>query len=194
MDCSAPQESIITPNTSSSNWASWDFACSFIITFPRNKFFDFLNLEKCNEFFAVFQFLNLAIFTSLYSSPRFFGISKWATFLKFCMRLHDNIPCNPIFCFFEFRKFSWNFSVFQFLDLAIFTSLYSFPRFLSISNWASFLKFCMRLHNNIPWNRIFLFFFISKNFLNFLRFPIFGLSNIHVIVQLPSTFGYFQLS
>ena len=39
---------------------------------------------------------------------------------------------------------------FQFLDLAIFTLLYSSPRFLGIFNSASFLKFCMRLHNNLP--------------------------------------------
>ena len=113
---------------------------------PSNHFFHFFEFRNFFRIITDFQFLDLAIFTLLYSSPRFLGIFNSASFLKFCMRLHNNLPQNHNFCFFEFRKISRIFTDFQFLDLAIFTLLYSYPRFLGIFNSASFLKFCMRLH------------------------------------------------
>ena len=97
---------------------------------PSNRFFCFFEFRKISRIITDFQFLDLAIFTLLYSSPRFLGIFNSASFLKFCMRLHNNLPQNHNFCFFEFRKISRIFTDFQFLDLAIFTLLYSYPRFL----------------------------------------------------------------
>ena len=61
----------------------------------------------------------------------------------------DSIHYNLNFWFLDFRKISCifaGFPVFSFRNIHV---MYSYPRFLSLSNWASFLKFCVHLPDNI---------------------------------------------
>ena len=71
---------------------SWNFACVFLITFPRTNIFCLSNFEKMSCIFVVSRTFGLKNVHVMHSSPRFLGIFNWATFLKFCMRLPNKIP------------------------------------------------------------------------------------------------------
>ena len=64
------------------------------------------------------------------------------------------------------------------------SSLYSSPWFYGISNWASFLKFCTRHSNIIPWNINFWFFEFRNISCIFYVFPVFGLRNSQILLLL----------
>ena len=91
------------PPSSSWNWASsiellpWNFAYGFLLTLYRTKHFYFFN-------YLIFRRFPI-FFLLWHSSPRFSITSSWPSFLKFCIRLPNNILQNLIFFFNIFKHF-----------------------------------------------------------------------------------------
>jgi len=73
---------------------------------------------------------------------RKFWISNWASFLKFCMPLPNNIPSNLHFLFFEFKKNvlcyygAWDFEIIN------------WQQNLSELDFNYFFSYCITMHGN----------------------------------------------